>query len=170
MSITANAWYLIYTRPRHERKVSESLSEDGIDNFLPTIKQLRNWSDRKKYIDSPLFPSYIFVRLRNVAEYYNSLKAEGALYYVKFGSSISRVSESVIDGIRMLLDTGAPVEVSSQCFQPSQQLIISDGPFTGMSCEVVEFKGKEKILVRVNLLRQNLLATLPVRYMKTLAS
>jgi transcriptional antiterminator RfaH len=168
MSIFISGWYLIYTRPRHEKKVSEYFLETGINYFLPTVKQLRTWCDRKKYIESPLFPSYIFVYIRNMDDFYNALKADGSLYYVKNGSIVSRISESIIDNIRILIDAGASIEVNTEYFKPSQQLMIQDGPFTGMSCEVVEFKGKEKILVRVHLLQRNVLATLPAKYMKAI--
>ena len=58
-------WYLIYTRPRHEKKVFLQLTEMKVRSLLPTTKKLRTWHDRKKYIDEPLFPSYIFVYLED---------------------------------------------------------------------------------------------------------
>jgi transcriptional antiterminator RfaH len=52
-------WYLLYTKPRHEKKVSAALTEASVNSYLPTAKKLRTWCDRKKYIDEPLFPSYV---------------------------------------------------------------------------------------------------------------
>jgi len=67
---TFNAgWYVIYTRPRHERKVAAELSIENIEFYLPITRVLRTWHDRKKYIDLPLFQSYIFVHLKNQEEY-----------------------------------------------------------------------------------------------------
>src|SRR3954469_4934785 len=107
------AWRVIYTKPRHERKVVEHLSRLEIDSFLPTIKTLRNWHDRKKYLELPLFPSYVFVYLKNSHGYYNSLSAEGVLCYVKTGKEIATVSDSIIDNIQSLINNGKEIEVST---------------------------------------------------------
>lgn len=163
-------WYLIYTKPKHEKKVAESLTEQGIQLFLPTTRALRTWCDRRKYIDTPLFPSYIFVYLNNMVDYYNGLNTEGALYYVKFDKKVVRVKDEIMDSIRLLVSQGTDLEVSNEYFRPGQQLVIYDGPLTGLSCEVIQVNGKEKILVRVYLLQRNLLATLPSRAMRHLSA
>lgn len=163
-------WYLIYTRPRHERKVSEGLSEVSVKYYLPEIRSLRTWFDRKKYIQSPLFPSYIFVHLNDMKEYYRTLKVEGFLYYVKLGKEMVRVKDSIIDNIRLVVNQGSDIEVTNNCFQPGQKLVISDGPLTGLSAEVIQYGGKEKILVRVYLLQRNLLATLPTEYISAIGA
>ncbi|HEX9513246.1 MAG TPA: UpxY family transcription antiterminator [Puia sp.] len=160
-----SGWYLIYTKPRHEKKVSQRLTEMNINSFLPTRKILRNWHDRKKYVDEPLFPSYIFIYLNDMQNYYEGIDAEGALYYVRSGKEISRVSDSVIDGIKLVANKGENIEVSSNSFQPGRRLVISQGALTGLSCEVIRFDNKQKLLVRVELLQRNILLSLPAEYM-----
>ncbi|MEY4660481.1 MAG: hypothetical protein RLZZ42_433, partial [Bacteroidota bacterium] len=54
-------WFAVYTRSRCEKKVAQMLTKRGIVNYCPLNKKLRQWSDRKKYIFEPLFPSYVFV-------------------------------------------------------------------------------------------------------------
>ncbi len=54
-------WYAIHTRSRHEKQVDLFLSERGIETFLPLVHTLSRWKDRKKYVDLPLFPGYMFV-------------------------------------------------------------------------------------------------------------
>lgn len=157
----ATGWYLLYTKPRHEKKVASGLKDCSVTHYIPTAKRLRTWCDRKKYIDEPLFPSYVFVYLNNMHDYVNALGVEGAIYFVKFGKEIARVSQSVIDDIKLVVDKGADVEVTAQYFSLGQQLVISQGPLTGLNCEVVEYQGKEKLLVRVHLLQRNILLTLP---------
>lgn len=166
MSTFNEGWYLIYTRPRHEKKVADGMAEVGVTSFLPRIKQLRNWSDRRKYIDMPLFPSYIFVFLKDMTDYYHASGTDGVLYFVKFDKKIARVQDSIINNLRLLVEQGADVQVTTELFQPGQQLVISDGPLTGLSCEVVQVNGKEKVLVRVHLLQRNVLATLPVKFVR----
>jgi transcriptional antiterminator RfaH len=160
-------WYVLYTRPRHEKKTTTQLAETGIDFFLPMTKELHTWHDRKKYIDTPLFPSYIFVHLKNSAEYFRGLHLEGVLHYIRTGKEIARVSEKIIDDIQMAVRFGRNIEVSTKDFKPGQQLTIRQGLLTGHSCEIVEFKGKKNILVRVNLLQRNLLVSLPSEHLTT---
>ena len=54
-------WYVLYTKPRKEKKVSSNLNELGITAYCPMVKTVRQWSDRKKKISTPLIPSCIFI-------------------------------------------------------------------------------------------------------------
>jgi transcriptional antiterminator RfaH len=154
-------WYLIYTKPRHEKKVHAQLTERQINSLLPTQKALRVWHDRKKYVDEPLFPSYVFIYLNTMQNYYDGIDTEGSLYYVKTGKQITQVSETVVNNIRLITDQAKELEVSDDRFHPGRKLVITKGALTGLSCEVVEFNNKQKLLVRVDLLKRNILITLP---------
>jgi transcriptional antiterminator RfaH len=157
-----SGWHLIYTKPRHEKKVCKGLNELNISSFLPTKKTIRTWHDRKKIIDDPLFPSYVFVYLEDLDNYYTGLDADGSLFYVKIGNSLARVSESVITGIQLATGYSQDIEVTQSSFLPGQRLVIREGALAGLSCEVVQYRNKRKLLVRVDLLRRNLLLNLPV--------
>src|SRR5262245_21380754 len=111
-------WYVIYTKPRHEKKVATELSGASINYYLPVKKELRKWHDRNKVVDVPLFQSYIFVCLNNLKDYYEGLKIEGVLHYVRTGKEIARVHEKVIEDIRLVVECGEEVEVSSDYYQP----------------------------------------------------
>jgi transcriptional antiterminator RfaH len=163
-------WYLIYTRPKHEKKVHERLVELKIDCFLPLKKQLRVSQERKRIVDEPLFPSYIFIYLTNMQNYYKGMDTDGALYYVRTGKEIARVSETVVNNIRLLVNQMKDFEVSERRFQPAQRVVISKGALTGLTCEVVHFENKQKLLVRVDLLRRNLLLTLPEGYLTAISN
>src|SRR3954469_19387869 len=106
------SWYVIYTRPRHEKKVVEELEELKIETFLPQINTLRQWHDRRKYLKAPLFPSYVFVHLKVEQEYFKSLTSESVLYFVRTGKKIVPVSNSIIDDIKVIVNTGKDIEVS----------------------------------------------------------
>src|SRR3954468_22294386 len=56
-------WFAIHVRSRHEKKVAEELQQRGISNFLPVVRQVRRWSDRKKIVELPLFSCYLFVQI-----------------------------------------------------------------------------------------------------------
>lgn len=154
-------WYVLYTRPRHERKVAYALSDVKMEFYFPTRKTLRIWRDRKKFIESPLFQSYIFVYLNDLREYFNGLNISGVLKYVCIGREVARISDKVIAEMRLLIDHGNGVEITSENFEQGQQLLIQHGPLTGVSCEVIQSHNRQKILVRMNLLQRNLLLSLP---------
>lgn len=169
MSVFKSGWYLIYTRPRHEKKVFNQLKEKSVNCFLPTRKVLRAWHDRWKPIDEPLFPSYVFLYLNDLQGFYHGIDSEGALSYVRIGKDLARVSETVVNNIRLVVEGENEIEVSTAFFQPGQRLLIKQGALSGLSCEVVHFKGEEKILVRVQLLLRNLLITLPADHLMAAA-
>ena len=163
MNNFTEGWYLAYTKPKHEKKVFEKLIENEINSYLPTMKKVRVWSDRKKVIDEPLFPSYVFVHLKDTQHYFTSLEQEGVLYYVRFGKRIARVNDEVVNNIKLMALHGNELEICNNQLYEGQRIIIQDGPLAGLSCEMVRYNGKQKILVRVNLLNQSILADLPVR-------
>lgn len=158
-------WYLIYTKPRHEKKINEYLAEKSITTFLPLNKKVREWNGRKKVVDEPLFPSYVFIYLNVFEEYYTGADAEGVLSYVKCGKEITRVNESVIDNLKIVSNNSKIVEVSYVRFQPGQKTIIKEGALTGLSCEIVRADNKQKLLVRVDLLQRNILLSIPEKHL-----
>lgn len=159
-----SGWFVIYTRPQHEKKVAEQLSKAEIENFLPIIRSLRTWSDRRKYVSAPLFPSYIFVKPEDNLAYFRSLDINGVLYYVRNGKEIARIDESIILSIKNLVSNASgDITVSSEYFSAGEKLVICEGPFTGLNCEMIRYNGKQKILVRIDLIRRNVIADLPVQ-------
>lgn len=153
-------WYLIYTRPQQEKQVSERLSKKDIQTYLPLTKQERKWCDRIKIIHFPLFPSYLFVYLKTVYEYYEGMSDKGSCYFVRSGDLPARISEHEISSIQIVEKNGQNVEVTNQSFQVGQQLVIQQGPFSGLPCEIIQYKGKKRMLVRVSILQQSLIADL----------
>lgn len=165
MSKFSSGWYLIYTRPKHEKKVHTGLTDKKVTSFLPTKKSLRTWNDRRKYIDEPLFPSYVFIYLRDMRDYYCGTDVAGALYYVKTGREIARVSDTVVNDIKLASTHTSEIEVSDFYFKPGHQVVISQGALTGLTCEVVRYNNNRKLLIRVELLKRNLLLTMPEEYL-----
>ena len=71
-------WYAIYTRSRNEKKVSMQLEERGLEHFLPLVPQLRYWKDRKKIVNMPIFPGYVFVNIK-LSEKIRVLRTNGVV-------------------------------------------------------------------------------------------
>ena len=155
-------WYVIYTKPRHEKKTASSLKAIGIEFFLPLVKKMRVWSDRRKYVDEALFPSYVFVRLDDLKSYFTSLDIHGILYYVRAANQIAIIHDEVIDNLKcMIANSNIELEVSSEEIPPGEHVVIKDGLLIGKKCEVVKYSGKEKVLVRIELLHRNILVDVP---------
>lgn len=95
MNTFTTGWYVMYTRPQHEKKVTIRLSELGFSCYLPIRKMLKIWHDRKKYVEEPLFQSYVFVHLNGIEDYYLGQHLPGVLQYVRFGKEVARVSEDL---------------------------------------------------------------------------
>ncbi|HEY9261053.1 UpxY family transcription antiterminator [Chitinophaga sp.] len=154
---TNNNWQVVYVRPRHEKKVSTELSYLDIEHYLPIKKVMKNWHDRKKLVEEPLFQSYLFVRLKDSKEFYNCLTLNGVINYVKLGKQVSEISDMEVENIRRLITYGGDVEEGKDDFQVGQHLTIKEGPLAGINCEVIEQNNRKKILVRVHMLQRILL-------------
>lgn len=161
MSSFNAGWYVIYTRPKYEKRIAQRLSESEVDNYLPLTRIVSQWHDRKKIIESPLFPNYVFAHLKNTKDFYKGSATDGFVRYVGFGNQIAVINHSVIDNIKIAM-CGQNIEVYDQPFEPGQKLLIQEGPLAGCSCELVKYNGKTKALVRVQLLNRNLLVDVPV--------
>ena len=82
---TANAlrWYAVWSRSRHEKLVASALTNVGVTTFLPLVREMHRWSDRRKSVDVPLLPGYVFVQIPNSAEaQLRVLKTSGVAQFV----------------------------------------------------------------------------------------
>lgn len=153
-------WFVLYTKGRHEKKVYESLQEGGFTAYLPLRKELKQWSDRKKWVEQPLFTSYVFVYINDDAEYLKALQIKGASWFVTFRGRPATIPEKQIDLIRYIIDSEKPFELDNSRFDKGQKVLITEGGFEGMEGEIVHFKGKERLSVRLESLEQNMILEL----------
>jgi transcription antitermination factor NusG len=163
MAINQAGWYLVYTRPRQERKLCRYLSENGIENMLPLRKVVKHRYDRKVCCLEPIFPSYVFVYIRDRMQYYEVMDGDGYLYFLKDGKRIAEVSQTVIDNVKLISGIDTDIEISDVDFKVGSRMIISQGPLIGLNCELVGIGNEEKILVRIELLRRNILISVDRR-------
>lgn len=158
-------WNLIYTKPKHEKKLAGELSLRNIEYFLPCVKVEKQWRDRKKIIDEVLFPSYIFVRTANKKDFFELAAAPGYCGYVKFGKVYASVSQLVIDQIKVIISSQLNTVVTSAFYQPGQRIVVNEGPLSGLCGEVVKNAGEAKILVRMEILNRCILVDMPAAYL-----
>ncbi len=141
-------WYVVYTRPRWEKKVAAVLQEQGIENYCPLNKVYRQWSDRRKVVLEPLFKGYVFVALQE-GNKWDIKKVNGILNFVFWLGKPAVVKETEIDKIRMFLQEFGSVEVADKKhFAKSDTVIIKQGVFMdykGIIVEVIDNKVKVDI-------------------------
>lgn len=156
-------WYALYVKSRWEKKVYESLKEISLESFLPQIKTVRQWSDRKKTILKPLFPSYVFVNINSSLEFHKALSVNGACAYIKFGKEYARVTEKEINLIKLLIGDKNISGIETNVTLPKIGEIkkITYGPLNGLDCEIIKADNHNKIIVRIDSLQQNIMATIP---------
>ncbi len=156
-------WYAAYTKPRNEKKALERLEAAGIESYLPLQKRLKQWSDRKKMVEEPLFRSYIFVKITQ-KDYYNVLNTFGVVRYITFEGKAVPIPDNQIDLIKNLLEQNIEFEAVEEVLKPGTRVEVKFGSLLGLIGELVEHKGKQKVVVRLEHISHSLLVTLPTQY------
>lgn len=149
--ITANQqayWYAVYTRSRAEKKLHTLLSQKNVECFLPLKKTLIQRSDRKKWVEFPLIPSYIFVKITE-NEYFSVLETPGAVCFVSFEGRAASIPEDQIMYLNKFISNNAEgIEVYYGEFSKGDLVVVNDGPMKGVKGEVVQIRGKDRLLLR----------------------
>ena len=102
-------WFAVYTKPRWEKKVAGILDNNGIENYCPLNKVVKQWSDRKKVILEPLFKSYVFVRVKD-SEKWDLKNINGILNFVYWLGKPARIKEEDIFTIKKFLNEFSDVK------------------------------------------------------------
>lgn len=131
-------WYVIYTKPRNEKKVAERLQQIGITVYCPMVTMIKQWSDRKKKVQIPLMNSYVFVCLED-KEREKVFQISGVVRYLFWLGKPAMVREEEISALQEgLKETMTSFEVKG--LKVGDLLPISSGPF----------QGKEGIIKQIN--------------------
>jgi transcription antitermination factor NusG len=141
-------WYVVYTRPQSERKVAASIAEMGIESYLPLHKVVRQWSDRKKKMEVPLFSNYVFVKvddvrrrlLFSIKELLKFVSIEGRPVVIRENEilTIKKVSSGDFDDIS-----------TEEYFQEGMKVRITNGQLTGLEGVVIKKCNKSRLVIRI---------------------
>lgn len=153
-------WYAVYVRANSERKLFDNLKEKNIECYLPMRKVLKYWSDRKKWVEEPLFKCYIFVKV-SYKEFFTVLNTPGAVCYISFGGRAQSIPENQITNIKMFLaQKEHEITVSHERIQRGVLVEVLHGSFKGIKGEVINILGQSRLLVRIDSMNCSLYANI----------
>ena len=146
-------WFAVRTANGRERAVATQLQAKGIEEFLPIYRTRRQWSDRTKELELPLFPGYLFCRF----DFNNRLPiliTPGVKAIVGFGKAPTPVPDDEIDDLRRVVATGA-VHPHHQYLTVGERVRIREGSLAGVEGILVDIKNSWRIVISVDLLQRS---------------
>jgi transcription antitermination factor NusG len=148
-------WHVVYTASRQEKKVSVLLDRYQIKHYLPLVKKLRVWSDRKKWVEMPLFNGYVFVQPKP-AERDQVLQIPGVVKYLKYNGADAQVSSREIELIHRLIEKGYNLEADAAgSLRKGDKVRIEQGPLKGIEAEVLkDADGSETVWIAFETISQ----------------
>ncbi len=155
-SLTEKSWYAISVKSRHDSKVYQRLLDKNIECLYATYIAVRQWKDRKKKVEMPLFPGYLFVKVNILKERINVLETYGVSRFVQLTNEPEKISERDIRLIQGTQNNDVlnPQPENFQDYEIGAKVQILDGPFKGHKGSVVEnIKGK-RFIIRIDSLMQ----------------
>ncbi|MDD4777905.1 MAG: UpxY family transcription antiterminator [Fermentimonas sp.] len=149
--MTKKRWLAVYVKMHHEKKVRDKLTKIGIENFLPVQTEVKQWSDRKKKVESVLIPMMIFVRVDAQEQRVVLTQPSVLRYLVLRGEHTpAEIPENQMDQFRFMLDfSEKPVNFSIDEFIPGEKVKVVKGPLSGLEGELVNVDGKSNIAIRI---------------------
>ncbi|MCT4587365.1 MAG: UpxY family transcription antiterminator [Carboxylicivirga sp.] len=153
------SWYALYTKSRAEKKVLEQFTKMGIEAYLPLKKTLRQWSDRKKWVESPIISSYIFIKIP-LADYRRVFDVVGIVAYVSYKGKACIIPESDIMAMKRTIENQLDFSVEAGKIEKGQEITVTSGPLEGIKGEVMEVKGSKKIILRISQIGYTLVVNL----------
>ena len=152
-------WYVFYTKPRFEKKVDIKLKQLKLESFLPLYTAIRKWSDRKKKIEVPLFPGYIFVR-GNEKTRLLALTVDGIVRSVIFKNEPATLRDEEINNIKLLITSKKIVDTLPTIAIGSKVRIVS-GPLAGLEGRLANIKGNNFFSLILETINSSILVDVP---------
>ena len=154
---TIARWYAVYVKSRFEKKTAKLLKDRHIEVYLPLLNRLKQWSDRKKMVEEPLFKSYIFVRT-DLKNYYDILNTPGIVRFVGFEGKPVPVPDNQIVAVRQFVgeyDDSCSID-ELQALREGQLVEIVYGEMRGLVGRLVSLQGKQRLVVDIESVGQSI--------------
>jgi transcription antitermination factor NusG len=150
-------WLVFYTKSRHEKKVLEFLEKRGYEVFLPLQKVMRQWSDRKKKVEAPLFNSYIFV-FESEDQISEILQVPGVSWNIRHNNKPAELRAEELEVIKRFLDSGLLIETENAAkINVGDMVEVMDGPLKGLKGHAIRSAAGNKFYVLLESIKQNIM-------------
>lgn len=155
-------WYLVHTKPRKEIVAEQNLQRQGYELYLPLIQQPRRRCGHWVEVIKPLFPRYLFVRLRIGYDNIHSIRyTTGVRDLVRFTEEPSVVPDQIVESLRRTADCNTGLHRSKRpLFEPGDAVIIDEGPLAGLQAIFLAETGQERAIILLNMLGRENRATI----------
>lgn len=153
---STNEWFALMVKPRFEKSASTLLRQKGYEDYLPVTTEARNWSDRVKTVEMPLFPRYLFCRFDS-QEQGRILNTAGVQRVVGFGMKPTPIPDHEIDSLRKLIESGSRA-TACDYIADGEYVLVREGPLAGMEGILVKAKGSCRVVVSIHLLQRSVYA------------
>ena len=138
-------WYVLYTKPRNEKKVAERLTAAGYNVYCPLHKVKRQWSDRVKIIEEPLFKGYLFIQVEDHKRD-QVFSFPGTVRYLFWLRRPALVRDAEIKTIQKWLGEYAHEDIDISDILPGDYVRITSGPFTGEQAVLLDKTNKKAVV------------------------
>lgn len=146
-------WYAIYTNARHEKVVARQLSERRIETFLPLYRSLNRWKDRRKLVESALFPSYVFVKIA-IADRLHVLQVPGVVHIVRSNDHFLSLPDQEITSLRNGLVNQVYAEPHPY-LKIGRRVRVVRGPMAGAEGILARKKDKYRVVISIDVLMRS---------------
>ncbi len=146
-------WFAVRTATGREKLVSQQLQGKGYEPFLPSYRSKRQWSDRTKELELPLFPGYIFCRF-DFTRRLPILVTPGVKLIVGYGKQPTPVLDEEIEGLRRVVASGADA-MPWPYLRVGQRVRVQDGALAGVEGILTQVKNSYRIVLSVDLLQRS---------------
>lgn len=161
-NIQEKKWHALYVASRQEKIACKQLNERGIEAYVPIVKTMKQWSDRKKMVELPLLNGYLFVRI-SLSEYDKVLQTRGIVNYVRAEGKAAIVRDMEIERLKQLVELGYQLEAHGikQNYKEGQKIKIVSGPLKNIEGFVLENKEGRFIDILLESIGQSIRVKLP---------
>ena len=155
---TEKKWYVIYTKPRWEKKVASLLEAKEIQYYCPLNKVNKQWSDRIKVVQEPLFKGYVFVQLEEQNKWDIKL-VDGVINFIYWLGKPAVVKQVEIDNIKKFLNEFDDVKVIDESLKSNDAVFVKQGLLMNYKGIILEIKGNSAT-VKIDSMGISLVATI----------
>ncbi|MBK8368401.1 MAG: UpxY family transcription antiterminator [Bacteroidetes bacterium] len=161
-------WYAIYVNVKHEKKVVNKLLEKGIIAYAPVTRKLRQWSDRKKWVEFPMLSGYVFVNIEEIDKG-TILNCPGVFSFIKFNGVEAKIKDAEIAILKSIEESGYDVTQELGELKLLDEVEITQGQLKGLKGMVVLIQNTNYVQIQLTSLKQNIKVKLPIHILKTVS-